>query len=227
MASIVAPRGRAGWSPGDRREDLTAKHSCLIVHSHPLVRLGVHGVLDDEYLVEETASCDEAVEMVRGVAGIDVAIVDLGHARIPSNGDLSPREAMRAMRRAEPSLGIVAYGPLPERHLASTAIQAGASTYVSRQCAPETVRAAVRAALDQKAFEDPDMPPKGARGKITRRQREILQLFAEGVGSARAASELGLSEETVNSHAKAVITRLGANNRTHAVAIALRESLIE
>ncbi len=206
---------------------MTAKHSCLIVHSHPLVRLGVHEVLGDDYIVEETPSCEEAVEMIRGVAGIDVAIVDLGHAQIQSNGNTTPREAMRAMRRAEPSLGIVAYGPRPERHLANTAIQAGASTYVSRGCAPETVRAAVRAALDQRAFEDPDLPPKGTRGKITRRQRQILQLFAEGIGSARAASELGLSEETVNSHAKAVITRLGANNRTQAVAIALRESLIE
>ena len=71
------------------------------------------------------------------------------------------------------------------------------------------------------------MPPKGSRGKLTRRQREILQLLADGESTTVAARELGLSEETVKTHTKNVLARLGARNRTHAVAIALRESLIE
>ena len=68
------------------------------------------------------------------------------------------------------------------------------------------------------------MPPKGSRGKLTRRQREILQLLANGESTTVAARELGLSEETVKTHTKNILARLGARNRTHAVAIALRES---
>ena len=71
------------------------------------------------------------------------------------------------------------------------------------------------------------MPAKGSRGKLTRRQREILQLLADGESTTVAARELDLSEETVKTHMKNTLARLGAKNRTHAVAIALRESLID
>ena len=70
------------------------------------------------------------------------------------------------------------------------------------------------------------MPPKGSRGKLTRRQREILQLLADGESTTVAARELGLSEETVKTHMKNTLARLDAKNRSHAVAIGLRESLI-
>ena len=68
------------------------------------------------------------------------------------------------------------------------------------------------------------MPPKGSRGKLTRRQREILQLLADGESTTVAARELDLSEETVKTHIKTALARLGARTATHAVAIALRES---
>ena len=107
------------------------------------------------------------------------------------------------------------------------ALQAGATAYVSRTASIEHMVSAVRAALDQERFVDPGLPPRGSRGKLTRRQREILQLLADGGSNALAARELGLSEETVKTHTKNALARLGARNRTHAVAIALRESLIE
>jgi len=71
------------------------------------------------------------------------------------------------------------------------------------------------------------VPPKGSRGKLTRRQRQILQLLANGESTTVAARELDLSEETVKTHTKHVLARLGAKNRTHAVAIAVRECLID
>ena len=129
--------------------------------------------------------------------------------------------------RRPPGLGIVAHGERPERHLASDALGAGASAYISRTAGPEDLRSAVQAALDQESFVDPAVPPKGSRGKLTRRQREILQLLANGGSTTAAARDLGLSEETVKTHTKNALGRLGARNRTHAVAIALRESLIE
>ena len=69
-------------------------------------------------------------------------------------------------------------------------------------------------------------PPKGSRGVITQRQREILQLLADGESTTVAARKLGLSEETVKTHMKNTLGRLEARNRSHAVAIGLRESLI-
>jgi DNA-binding NarL/FixJ family response regulator len=156
-----------------------------------------------------------------------VAIVDM---RWRGNGEgdaVSGTEAIRMLHRSSAALGIVAHGDLPERHLASAAIQAGASAYVSRTAGPEELRRAVDAAAAQESFIDPAVPPKGSRGKLTSRQRQILQLLANGESTTVAARELDLSEETVKSHMKSTLVRLGAKNRTHAVAIALRECLID
>jgi two-component system NarL family response regulator len=71
------------------------------------------------------------------------------------------------------------------------------------------------------------VPQKGSRGQITRRQRQILQLLANGGSTTAAARDLGLSEETVKTHTRNALARLGARNRTHAVAVAMREALIE
>jgi two-component system, NarL family, response regulator len=146
------------------------------------------------------------------------------------NGDgnsVTGPEAIRMLHRSNPGLGIVAHGELPERHLASDALQAGASAYVSRTAGPTHLRQAVDAAIAQERFIDPAVPPKGSRGKLTRRQRQILQLLADGESTTVAARQLDLSEETVKTHTKAVLVRLGAKNRTHAVAIAVRECLID
>ena len=124
-------------------------------------------------------------------------------------------------------LGIVAHGQRPERHAASAALQAGASAYVARTAGVEELRRAVDAAVAQEKFVDPAVPPKGSRGKLTRRQRQILQLLADGESTTVAARELDLSEETVKTHMKNALARLGARNRSHAIAIALRESLID
>lgn len=199
-----------------------------MIDDHPLVRLGVRAVLADGFEVHETASRQEAVDLVRDVGDFDVAIVDM---RWRLNGSdtaaISGQDAIRALHRSSPVLGIVAHGERPERHLATAALQAGANAYVARTAGPAALREAVDAAASQERFVDPDVPPKGSRGKLTRRQREILQLLANGESTTVAARELDLSEETVKTHIKTAIARLGAKNRTHAVSIAMREALID
>lgn len=198
-----------------------------MIDGHPLVRLGIREALDDGFVVHETPTRDEALDLVRDVGDFDVAIVDM---RWRGNGDgsaISGTEAIRMLHRSSAALGIVAHGERPERHLASAALQAGASAYVARTAGPAELRRAVDAAVAQERFIDPAVPPKGSRGKLTRRQRQILQLLANGESTTVAARELDLSEETVKSHTKHALARLGAKNRTHAVAIAVRECLID
>lgn len=196
-----------------------------MIDGHPLVRLGIRGALEDGFVVHETPTREEALDLVRDVGAFDVAIVDM---RWHGNGSsLTGPEAIRMLHRSSPGLGIVAHGELPERHLASAAMQAGATSYVARTAGPADLRRAVDAAVTQERFLDPAVPPKGSRGKLTRRQRQILQLLANGESTTVAARELDLSEETVKTHTKHTLARLGAKNRTHAVAIALRECLID
>lgn len=198
-----------------------------MIDGHPLVRIGIREALDGGFVVHETETREEGLDLVRDIGDFDVAIVDM---RWRGNGDgeaISGPEAIRLLHRAHAALGIVAHGELPERHLASAAIQAGASAYIARTAGPEELRKAVGAAAAQESFIDPAVPPKGSRGKLTRRQRQILQLLADGESTTVAARELGVSEETVKTHTKQTFARLGAKNRTHAVAIALRECLID
>jgi DNA-binding NarL/FixJ family response regulator len=199
---------------------------CLVIDSHPLVRLGVRQALDGAFEIHESESRDEAVDLIHDIGSVDVAIVDLRRDHGEDDA-LAGHEAIRALRRTAPGMGIVAHGERPERHLASAALQAGATAYVARTAAAEEMAKAAWAALEQERFVDPAVPPSGSRGKLTRRQREILQLLADGGSTAVAARELGLSEETVKTHTKNVLARLEARNRTHAVAIAIRESLID
>ncbi len=198
-----------------------------MIDGHPLVRLGIREALEDGFVIHETTTREEALDLVRDIGDIDVAIVDMRWHGNGNGNSISGAEAIRILHRSSAALGIVAHGEMPERHLATAALQAGASAYVARTAGPAELRRAVDAAVAQERFIDPDVPPKGSRGKLTRRQREILQLLANGESTTVAARELDLSEETVKSHTKHALARLGAKNRTHAVAIAVRECLID
>lgn len=200
---------------------------CLVVEPQPLVRLGMRRVLDPGYEIEELSSREEAVELVRSIGDYDVVVVDIRSRVGGSTEELSGSDAIRELRKAEPALGIVAHGDRAERHLATQALSAGASAYVSRGAGPDELRSAVAAAVEQERFVDPAVPGPGSRGRLTRRQRQILQLLADGGSTTIAAEELQVSEETVRTHTKNLIARLEARNRAHAVAIGLRESLIE
>jgi DNA-binding NarL/FixJ family response regulator len=206
---------------------LSERPNCLVIDDHPLVRIGVRGVLGDDFDVHESRSREEALDLVRDIGDFDVTIVDMRWRQNGAVASISGPETIRMLRRSSPGIGIVAHGERPERHIANAAMQAGASAYVARTTGTAELRRAVDAAAAQESFVDPAVPPKGSRGKLTQRQRQILQLLANGESTTVAARELDLSEETVKTHIKTALARLGARNRTHAVAIAMRECLID
>jgi DNA-binding NarL/FixJ family response regulator len=202
----------------------------MVIDAQPIVRQGVREVLGHRYEVEEAENGDGALELLTSIGDFDVAIVDLdlGRADCGERGDdLSGTAAIRALRKAQPGLGIVAHGPQAQHHAATEAIKAGATAYVVKSSPVEELNRAVDAAVESQRFVDP-AAGRSARGSaLTRRQRQIIQLYADGQSTARVAKRLGLSAETVRTHTKAILSRLGARDRAHAVAIALRSSLIE
>jgi DNA-binding NarL/FixJ family response regulator len=207
---------------------MTAKPRCLIIDGQPTVRLGVRGLLADSYEVEEANDGNVALELITSLGDFDVAIVELsgsGHGN--GNGEtLVGMAAIRALRKELPGLGIVAHGPRPEKHAASAAISAGATAFVAKSSPPDSLTEAVTSAADSQKFIDP-IAVKSKRAVLTKRQREILQHYADGDRTAAVAKRLGLSTETVRTHTKAALQRLGARDRAHAVAIGIRNSLIE
>jgi len=198
---------------------------CLVIDAQPAIRLGVRGLLADRYEVQEAQDGTEALELL-SFNDFDVAIVELAAAN--GRDTLTGLPAIRALRKASPRLGIVAYGTRPQRHTASEVMSAGATAYVAKSSPAHELAKAVDAAAEAETFVDP-AARKRENGDLhlTRRQREILQLYANGDSTETAAKRLGVSTETVRTHTKAVLSRLEARDRTHAVAIGLRSSLIE
>lgn len=195
-----------------------------MLDGHPVVRLGVRELLSGSYEVEETSTLKGAMNAACDSGGFDVAIVELRSSR--SDGEPAGAAMIRAMCKAMPGTGIVAYAGRAERHAASEALRAGASSFVIKSSQPETLRKAVDAAAEADRFVDPAATDDEATG-LTRRQRQILQLLADGNSTVDVADRLTLSAETVRTHTKALLPRLKARDRAHAVAIALRGCLID
>ena len=185
-------------------------------------------LLDDSFEVEEATDGSDALQMLTDFGEFDVAIIDMGRGSTAESAAPQGTAAIRALRKASPRLGIVAHGARPERHAATEAMKAGATAYVAKSSPAEALTQAVDAAAEAESFVDPAAQNRGLLGvSLTRRQRQILQLIADGNSTSIAAKRLGLSAETVRTHTKAMLARLGARDRAHAVAIALRSSLIE
>jgi DNA-binding NarL/FixJ family response regulator len=200
---------------------------CLVIDAHPTIRLGVRGLLENRYEVEEVEDGRGALEMLTSLGDFDVAIVELAANENGADEALIGIPAIRALHKARPGLGIVAHGRRPERQTATRALAAGASAYVAKSSPTEALAQAVDAAADAEKFVDPAARRRAGIGAITKRQREILQHYADGLSTVTVAKRLGLSTETIRTHTKAALARLGARDRAHAVAIGLRNSLIE
>ena len=96
----------------------------------------------------------------------------------------------------------------------------------------ETLLKAIEKVAAGETFVDPALIPSLATGRdgqeiLTAREREILQLLADGMSNADVAQQLFISQETVKSHVRHILAKLEAETRTQAVAIALREAMID
>jgi DNA-binding NarL/FixJ family response regulator len=200
-----------------------------VIDGQPMVRVGVREVLADRYEVEETGSGKDALQLLTDVGAFDVAIVDMRPPQDSASSALWGAATIRALLKAQPGLGIVAHGDRPERHLVHEAFSAGANAFVAKSSKPEELSRAVEAAADAETFIDPAAGGRRPRAgqTLTRRQREILQMFADGHTTGQVARRLGLSAETIKTHNKQLLSRLRAKDRAHAVAIGIRNSLID
>jgi DNA-binding NarL/FixJ family response regulator len=102
-----------------------------VIDSHPLVRLGIRGTLEDGFVIHESPTREEALDLVRDVGAFDVAIIDMRYRGSGDGSAINGPDAIRMLQRTNPGLAIVAHGELPERHLASAALQNPSST---RRC---------------------------------------------------------------------------------------------
>jgi DNA-binding NarL/FixJ family response regulator len=209
---------------------MAAPTRCLGVDDHPVVRQGLSLLFngsDEVDLVATVKTGEEAIEAIEKL-NPQVVVMDV---RLPGIDGVS---AVKRIHQAAPDVQIVMFSAYGDKRLLSDAIHAGAKGYVMKGSPPEDLVRAIRTVAEGRPFVDPSLSPTllmtdtelGDR-PLSEREREILQLLAEGYHTEEIARRIGLSAETVKADTKRVIERFQADGRTHAVAIALRQALIE
>jgi DNA-binding NarL/FixJ family response regulator len=207
---------------------MTGRTKCLAVDDHPMVRQGLalmFRAAEDVELVGTVENGEEALEAIERLEP-EVVIMDV---RLPGIDGIS---TIRRIQQAAPNVKAVIFSAYGDKRLLSDAIAAGARGYVMKGSPPEDLLRAVRTVTKGKAFVDPSLSPtllmtQGSEATLSEREREILQLLAEGYHTEEVARRIGLSAETVKSDMKRAIGKLEADTRVHAVAQALRRAIIE
>ena len=199
---------------------------CLVVDDHPIVRQGIRTLLErtiEQVEVRDAPSVQSAVAMANGHQP-DVVVID---PRVPS-GEVEP---MLDVLRDRITSAIVIFTSDGGARLLAEALRAGVKGYVRKDSPPEDLVRAIRAAGSGEFYVDPALSSSivledGDR-TLTARQREILQMLADGMQTEAVAKRLGLSTETVRTHTKRILAKLSAETRTQAVAIGIRNKFIE
>ena len=185
------------------------------------------GLAPDLELVGSVENGEDVIEAVTRLRP-EVVIMDV---RLPGIDGIS---AVKRIAEAAPEVKTVMFSAYGDKRLLSDAIAAGARGYVMKGSPPEDLLRAIRTVTGGKPFVDPSLSPallmaEDGNGDqpLSEREREILQLLAEGLHTEEVARRIGLSTETVKSDTKRAILKLEADTRVHAVAIALRQAIIE
>jgi DNA-binding NarL/FixJ family response regulator len=206
---------------------LAATVRCLIVDEHPVVRQGIRALLErdvQDIEIDDVATPDEAVARA-GEDPPDVVVIDPRGA----GGDVG--KLVTSLSEQLGGAAVVVFTSDGGARLLADALKAGVKGYVRKDSPPEDLVRAIQAARGGEFYVDPALSStivleEGDR-TLTVRQREILQMLADGMQTEAVARKLGLSTETVRTHTKRILAKLRADTRTQAVAIGIRNGLIE
>jgi DNA-binding NarL/FixJ family response regulator len=200
----------------------------VIVDDHVALRRGVELLLrrNGHHVVGAADDAESAESLIKRRRP-DVALIDLALPRE------SGAELTRRLLQADPDVRIVLYtGTTDERQLLA-GLDAGAAGFALKSGDPEELEEAIRTVAEGRDWLDPRLKPLLARKNgnghahvLSPREREILGLLSKGLSGEEAAKQLFLSSETVRTHVRNAMTKLGAATRVHAVALALKRGEI-
>jgi DNA-binding NarL/FixJ family response regulator len=202
--------------------------TCLIVDDHEVVREGLRLSLSRTphiRVVGEAGDGEAAIDLA-GRRKPNVVIMDV---RMPGMDGL---DATKELSEKEPDVAVLIFTAYSERSLLARGLESGAKGYILKEAPHDTLVRAIEKVANGESFIDPALMPAFLSGKdredmLTSREREILQLLADGMSNADVAQRLFISQETVKSHVRHILAKLEADTRTHAVAIALRDAIID
>jgi DNA-binding NarL/FixJ family response regulator len=199
----------------------------LTVDDHPLLRDGIAAMIanqSDMALVAEAATGSEGIAKFREFRP-DVTLMDL---RLP---DMSGTDSLRAIREEFPLAKIIVLTTYNGDIQAGRALKAGAYGYLLKSMVRkellETIRAVHEGHRRVPAEIATNLAEHAIDDGLTKREIEVLQEVACGNSNKIVASNLSISEDTVKAHMKSILSKLAANDRTHAVMIAMKRGFLE
>ena len=198
----------------------------LVVDDHPLLREGIAALIDgqpDMELVSEAADGREGVEQFRKYAP-DITLMDL---QMPETTGM---EAIIAIREQAPEARIIVLTTYSGDVQAQRALQAGARAYLLKNLLHKELLTTIRAVHAGHKTMSPavaaELAAHAGEEALTEREMEVLRLIAAGNANKEIAAQLSITEETVKSRVKNILSKLHANDRTHAAMIGVKRGII-
>jgi DNA-binding NarL/FixJ family response regulator len=201
--------------------------TCLIADDHEVVREGLRLSLSRSAHIRVIGEASDGASAI-AIAERRKPNVVIMDVRMPGMDGL---EATKILSERLPATNVLIFTAYGERSLLGRGLESGAKGYILKEAPHSTLLRAIEKVASGEGYVDPALMPdfltREREEMLTVREREILQLLADGMSNADVAAKLFISQETVKSHVRHILAKLEADTRTHAVAIALREAIID
>jgi len=213
------------------------KIKVVVAEDHTIVRKGIVSLIDGQAEIQVVGEAGDGWEAIQQVEKLlpDIVLMDI---TMPY---LNGLEATRQIKKTYPQVKILALTMYTNDEYVSQILQAGASGYVVKQAAPAELISAIQAVQRGDSFLSPSVSravideylkhsnPSAQSGEfqsLTDREREVLQLLAEGFSNRQIAEKLQVSIKTVGVHRTNLMDKLGIHNVTDLVKYAIRKGII-
>jgi DNA-binding NarL/FixJ family response regulator len=207
----------------------------ILADDHQIVREGLRSILEKELRIQVVAQADNGrttVQLVRELRP-EIVIMDI------SMPDLNGIQATLQILQEVPSTKIIALSMHSDKKYVSEMLRAGASAYLLKDCAVDELERAIQAVIAGKVYVSPDVTgtmiedyrrhverqKPEETSNLTVKEREVLQLIAEGHSTKEIASRLGVSVQTIDTHRQHIMEKLDLHSVAELTKYAIREGL--
>jgi len=203
-----------------------AQIGVLIAEDHLIARMGVRAIIDaeeDMRVVAEATNGQQAVELFKQHTP-DITLMDM---RMPG---LSGFDAIAGIRKISPQARIIALSTYGGDEDIRKALQVGAQTYLTKDVLYDELLGAIRAIHKGEPHVSTPvaaaLAAQSSQPDLTEREIEVLGLIVQGLSNKKIAFALDIAEFTVKNHVRHILTKLDANDRTHAATEAIQRGIV-